>query len=113
MFADYEYYKNKFKGTKITSANEYEYLAQEASLYIKNQHINNSGDDVKSCECAIAEYLQSSKKQGNMTSESIPNFYSASWSANDKKTRMSEINAILELYLGNKYSSVGIVKVID
>lgn len=111
MFAGYEYYKGVFKGTKITSAGEYAYLGQQASMYIK-KYTEEVDDNVKSCECAIAEYLQSSKKQGNMTSESIPNFYSASWGANDKATRMSEINAILELYLGDKYSSVGIVKLI-
>jgi hypothetical protein len=111
MFADYEYYKSTFKGIKITSDDEYKYLGQQASLYIK-KYTEDVNDNTKACECAIAEYLQSSIKQGNMTSESIPNFYSASWSANDNKTRMSEINAILELYLGCKYSSVGIVKVI-
>lgn len=111
MFADFEYYKNVFKGTKITSSDEYTYLGQEASRYIK-PYTSVADEDSKSCECAIVEYLQSSKKQGNMTSESIPNFYSASWSTNDKTTRESEIGAILELYLGNNYSSVGIVKVI-
>ena len=111
MFAGYEYYKSVFKGTKITSADEYSYLGQQASMYIKH-YTNKDSENVKACECAIAEYLQSSKKQGNMTSESIPNFYSASWGANDKNTRESEINAILELYLGSKCSSVGIVKII-
>lgn len=112
MFADFEYYKNEFKGTKVKTADEYAYLGQEASRYIL-KYTNDIDETSKSCECALVEYLQSSKKQGNMTSESIPNFYSASWSANDKKTRESEISAILELYLGNKYSSVGIVKVIN
>lgn len=111
MFAGYEYYKSVFKGTKITSADEYAYLGQQASTYIK-RHTNNNSENVKACECEIAEYLQSSKKQGNMTSESIPNFYSASWGANDKNTRISEIDEILERYLGCEYSSVGIVKVI-
>ena len=111
MFADYEYYKGVFKGTKITSADEYAYLGQQASTYIK-KYTDEVDENVRSCECEIAEYLQSSKKQGNMTSESIPNFYSASWGANDKSTRMSEINAILDRYLGDKYSSVGIVKLI-
>lgn len=112
MFADFEYYENEFKGTKIKDADEYTYLGQEASRYIK-QYTEDVDDNSKACECAIVEYLQGSKKQGNMTSESIPNFYSASWSANDKATRMSEINSILKLYLGKKYSSVGIVTVIN
>ena len=111
MFANYTYYTDVFKGTKITSSDEYDYLGQEAYRYIK-QYTDVVDDDSKSCECAIAEYLQSSKKQGNMTSENIPNFYSVGWSDNDKSARMKEISAILELYLGSKYSSVGIVKVV-
>ena len=35
MYADFEYYKNTFKGTKIKNADEYAYLGQEASRYIK------------------------------------------------------------------------------
>ena len=35
MFADYEFYKNQFGGTKIKTANEYKYLGQQASQYIK------------------------------------------------------------------------------
>ena len=112
MFADYEFYKNQFGGTKIKTANEYKYLGQQASQYIK-QYTDEITENTKLCECALVEYLDRSIKQGNMTSESIPNAYSVSWGANDKATRMSEISSILELYLGDKYSSVGIVKVIN
>lgn len=111
MFADFEYYENTFKGTKIKTADEYAYLGQEASRYIK-PYTSIADEDSMACECALAEYLQSSKKQGNIASESIPNYYSASYTANDKATRISEINAILSLYLGERYSAVGIVKVI-
>ena len=112
MFADYEFYKKEYGGTKIESDAEYKYLAQQASRYIK-QHTNEVNEDTKLCECAISEYLQKSTKQGNLTSETIPNFYSASWGAHDSKTVISEINSILELYLSDKYSSVGIVKLIN
>ena len=112
MFADYNYYLNEYGGTQIKTFDEYKYLAKQASMYIK-KYTSVVDDNSKACECAIVEYLERSNKQGNMTSESIPSAYSVSWSANDKTTRMSEINAILELYLGDKYSSVGIVKVID
>lgn len=112
MFADFDYYVDEFKGTNIKSEEEYVYLGREASKYIEKCTTIKS-KDTKDCECAIAEYLQMSKKQGNLTSESIPNFYSASWSANDKATRDKEINSILELYLGDVCSSVGIVKLIN
>lgn len=109
MFADYDYYKESFGGSKIKDADEYKYFSQQASRYIY-QYTDEVTDDTKSCECAISEYLQGVAKQGNMTSENIPNFYSVSWSANTNGTRTNEINAILELYLGNKYASVGVVK---
>ena len=35
MFANYTYYTDIFKGTKITSSDEYDYLGQEACRYIK------------------------------------------------------------------------------
>lgn len=111
MFADFNYYREHFGGDKIKSEAEYKYLGQQASKYI-SKYTQIVDDDSKACECAISEYLQSANKQGNMTSESIPNAYSVSWSANDRKTRTSEINAILALYLGDKYSSVGIAKII-
>lgn len=111
MFADYDYYLNEYGGTQIKTFDEYKYLAQQASMYIK-KYTSIVDDNSKACECALVEYLETSNRQGNMTSESIPSAYSVSWSANDNATRMSEINAILELYLGDKYSSVGIVKLI-
>jgi len=111
MFADYNYYLNDYGGTQIKTFDEYKYLSQQASRYI-TRYTKEVDDNSKACECALVEYLDKSNKQGNMTSENIPSAYSVSWSANDKATRMSEINAILELYLGDKYSSVGIVKLI-
>lgn len=111
MFADLEYYNNTFKGTKIKTADEYAYLANEASRYIK-QYTSEVDDDTQACECALVEYLQSAKRQGNITSESIPNAYSVTYSSGDKSSRMAEINNILALYLGDKYSAVGIVELI-
>lgn len=112
MFADYIYYKTTFKGTKIKTPEEYYYLANQADRYII-KFTNKVNKDTKDCECALSEYLQDVKKQGNISSESIPNAYSVSYGSNDKSTQMSTINSILELYLGNIYSSVGIVKVIN
>ena len=112
MFADYEFYTKQFGGTKIKTTQEYTYLGQQASRYIE-KYTKTVDTDTKFCECALVEYLYESIKQGNITSESIPNAYSVSYALNDKATRLSEINSILELYLGDKYSSVGIVQVIN
>ena len=105
MFADFEYYKNGYGGTKIQTEAEYKYLGQQASTSVVNV-------DTKDCEGALAEYLQGASKSGGISSETIPNAYSVSYATKDEATKMSEISAILELYLGDLYSSVGIVKLI-
>ena len=110
MFADFEYYKGVFKGKKITNEDDYIYLSQEASRYIA-RITDEVTDNTKACECALVEYLQASKRQGNIASESIPNAYSVSYASNNT-TKVNDINSILELYLGDKYSSVGIVRLI-
>lgn len=112
MFADFKFYRDEFGGIKIADETEYKYLANFASRYIL-KYTDEIDVNSKMCECAIAEYLQRSFKQGNITSETIPNYYSVSFGSNDNKTLISEINAILELYLGSKYSSVGIVKILN
>ena len=109
MFADFEYYKNFFKGTKIKSSDEYVYLAQEASRYIK-KYTSDIDADTKACECALVEYLQLENRQGNIASESIPNAYSVSY--NTGSSKKISINEILETYLGAKYTPVGIVTLI-
>ena len=111
MFADFDYYKDTFKGSQIQSENEYTYLGQQASRYIK-KYTNEVSVDTKDCECALAEYLQKTNKSRGINSETIPNAYSVNYATNDKATMESEIGAILELYLGDVYSSVGIVKLV-
>ena len=111
MFADFEYYKNGYGGTKIQTEAEYKYLGQQASRYIL-KYTSVVNVDTKDCEGALAEYLQGASKSGGISSETIPNAYSVSYATKDEATKMSEISAILELYLGDLYSSVGIVKLI-
>lgn len=112
MFASFEYYLNEYGGTKIKTAEEYKYLSQKAGRYIR-QYTNVVDDDSKACECDLSEYLQGINKQGNISSETIPNAYSVSYGSVDASTQSKKISEILELYLGNKYSPVGIVKVIN
>lgn len=113
MFADYEYYTGCFGGTIVENEKDFNYFSRQASRYIL-RHTDIVNDATKDCECALVEYLMKSDQQGNMTSESIPNAYSVSWSANDSGAKLKEINSVLELYLGDLYcSSVGIVKVIN
>lgn len=112
MFANFDYYQNNFGGTKIKTEKEYKYLGQQASKYIE-KYTTDVDDNTKSCECAISEYLQGVNRQGNMTSESISGAYSVSWNANSVSNKYSEINSLLSLYLGDKYSSYGEVIVIN
>lgn len=111
MFADYNFYVENFGGTKIQNADEYKYLAQKASRYIL-RYTDEVNIDTKECECALAEYLQSATKSNGISSETIPNAYSVSYTAKDKTTFEDEIGEILGLYLGGLYSSVGIVHLI-
>lgn len=111
MFADFQYYQQTFGGTKIQTADEYKYLAQQADRYIL-KYTAEVNSDTKDCEGALAEYLQTANKSTGINSETIPNAYSVSYATKDNTTKMSEINAILELYLGDKYSAVGIVELV-
>ena len=111
MFADFDYYKETFKGKKIANADDYEYLAHEASRYI-SRITTEITEDTMMCECSLVEYLQAVKQQGNITSESIPNAYSVSYASGGSATKINDINSILQLYLGDKFSSVGIVTLI-
>lgn len=111
MIGSYEYYTNSFGGTKIQNEAEYKYLGQQADRYIF-KYTSEVSSDTKDCECALAEYLQGANKSNGISSETIPNAYAVSYATKDNATKNSEINAILELYLGDKYSSVGIVTLI-
>ncbi len=111
MFADYEYYTESFGGSKIKDEAEYKYLAQQADRYIM-RYTSVVSNDTKDCEGALAEYLQGNNITSGITSETIPSAYSVTYNTKNKDTFMSEINAILELYLGDKFSAVGIVKLV-
>lgn len=111
MFANFDYYIDNYYGKKIQTEEEYIYLAQKSCKYIE-RYTREKTKDTKDCECAICEYLQDVNKQKNITSESIPSAYSVSYATKDSTTIMEDINDILELYLGDIYSSVGIVKII-
>lgn len=111
MFGSFEYYRDEFGGTKIQTEDEYKYLGQQASRYIL-KYTSEVSADTKDCESALAEYLQGANKSTGISSETIPNAYSVSYATKDYATKMSEINAILELYLGDLYSSVGIVTLV-
>ena len=111
MFADYDFYVNNYRGSKIQNAEEYQYLGQKAARYIM-RYTNEVNTDTKECECALAEYLQIATKSNGINSETIPNAYSVSYGTKDKTTIEEEIGEILGLYLGDLYSSVGIVHLI-
>lgn len=112
MFTDYGYYKTQYRGDKIQTEAEYYRLSQEAGRYILKV-TDKLDKDTQDCECALVDYLFSANAQGNIASESIPNAYSVSYKTSDNMAKRKEIDAILELYLGNKFSTVGIAKMIN
>lgn len=111
MFADINYYRNNFGGSQIKTEAEYKYLAQQGDRYIM-RYTSEVNTDTKDCECALAEYLQRNSMARGISSETIPSAYSVTYNTKDRATFMSEVNAILELYLGDKFSAVGIVKLV-
>lgn len=111
MFADFNYYQTNFFGTQIKTEAEYNYLAQQADRYIM-RYTEEVSKDTKDCEGALAEYLQSNSASRGIASETIPSAYSVTYNTKDRATFMSEIGAILELYLGSRFSAVGIVKLV-
>lgn len=110
MYADYEYYRNVYRG-KLTEA-EYSPLAEFAEAYIdsktdhlfKNEGLPQSGSSLdkrlKTCACALADEKHITLSGGYRvkTSESVGN-HSVSYSAGEVKTEDRRLWDILDLYL--------------
>lgn len=105
MLADYDFYKNTYKGIVIADANSYEYFGERASdelalfLFIKDT------EALQKCACAIADILYSTSSGGkaigkNITSESVAGYYSVSYSAMSQAEVHSQVWNSISKYLG-------------
>ena len=110
MLADYDFYKNTYKGIVFADANSYEYFGERAgeelALYSSKSIFSedeNASNQLKRCACRIADILYSSSNGGkgkSITSESVAGYYSVSYSqvTNDEIKR--QINTAIKIYIG-------------
>ena len=114
-YVDYEFYINTYKGTKITSQEEFDKLSLRATQYVKQQIMNRDYTDfkgkdytneVKYATCSLTEIEQDYQKAKEETptngikSESIGD-YSRSFGSFEELTNNTNIkrNEELNLYL--------------
>lgn len=112
MLADYDFYKDEYKGIVITDANSYGYFGERASdelaLYSNRQVFNedvNAKEQLKKCACRIADILYSTTNGGkaigkSITSESVAGYYSVSYAQDSNSQVKGQINTAIKLYIG-------------
>ena len=105
MLADYDFYKNTYKGIVIADANSYDYFAERAgdelALYVKRVE---DEQPLKKCDCKIADILYSSTngkgENKKVTSESIAGYYSVSYQTQAESEVRASISFAIKTYLG-------------
>ena len=110
MLADYDFYKNKYKGIVFADANSYEYFGERAgdelALYSSRSIFNEdvtAKEQLKRCACRIADILYSSTNSKNgkqVTSESVAGYYSVSYATATNEEIKRQINTAIKLYIG-------------
>lgn len=111
MLAEYDFYKNEYKGIVITDANSYGYFGERASDELALYSHYSVFDDItakeqlKKCACRIADILYSTTNGGksigrSVTSESISGYYSVSYATPTTSEIKSQINTVIKLYIG-------------
>lgn len=112
MLAEYDFYKNEYKGIVITDANSYGYFGERASdeLALYSQYAVFSNDvtakqQLKKCACRIADILYSTTNGGksigkSITSESVAGYYSVSYAQATESQIKAQINTAIKLYIG-------------
>lgn len=111
MLADYDFYKNTYKGIVFADANSYEYFGERAgeelALYSSREVFkdNEASLQLKRCACRIADILYSSTNGGksigkSITSESVAGYYSVSYAQATDSQIKAQINTAIKLYIG-------------
>lgn len=107
IYANYDYYKEKFCGTLIPQDN-FPYFAARASEYIDWQTFGRlekviPGEydaKVRNCCCALAETEYSFSQKSDISSEKNGS-YSVTYSTKSSADHNAEKSRIVALYLGN------------
>lgn len=114
-YVNYEFYTNTYKGTKITSQEEFDKLSLRATQYVKEHIFNRDftnyfdkdySNEVKYATCSLTEIEKDYQKaleelsSGNIKSESIGD-YSRSFGTIEEliKNTNNKRNSELKLYL--------------
>lgn len=111
LVADYDFYKNEYKGIVIADANSYAYFGERASdelaLFSQRKVFDDdetAQNQLKRCACRIADILYASTNgkgvNKNITSESIAGYYNVSYGQVDLKQVQGQINSAITLYIG-------------
>ena len=110
MLADYDFYKNTYKGIVFADANSYEYFGERAgeelALYSSKNIFNEdvvAKEQLKRCACRIADILKSTngnKESKDIASESVAGYYSVSYSNPTDSQVKGQINTAIKLYIG-------------
>lgn len=111
MLADYDFYKNTYKGIVFADANSYEYFGERAgeelALYSSRLIFNEdvtAKEQLKRCACRIADILYSStgcsKNGKQVASESVAGYYSVSYAQATDSQIKGQINTAIKLYIG-------------
>lgn len=103
MYADWSYYNNTYKGSVIKTEEEYDFYGEMACDYVDAyivQQIVKDTEQVKRCNCRIADIICSGAKKAGIASESIGGVYSVNFKDNDQQQIEAQINSALVLYLG-------------
>ena len=110
MLADYDFYKNTYKGIVFADANSYEYFGERASeelaLFSSKSIFQENGEaslQLKRCACRIADILYSSTNGGkgkSVASESVAGYYSVSYSQVTNEQIKAQINTAIKIYIG-------------
>ena len=109
MLADYDFYKNTYKGLVFADAGSYEYFGERASdqlALFSNRKVFTEGEantQLKKCACRRADILFASSNGGkskNITCESVSGYYSVTYATTTDEQIKHQINAAINLYLG-------------
>lgn len=109
-FADFDFYRNSYKGILVTSDLIYSIFAERAGdeLALFANRIPNDDEAqnaLKRCACALADcmygdYKMSKEGTAKIASESVSGYYSVSYSTPTYGQVRTKINNIIALYLG-------------
>lgn len=114
MLADYNFYRDTYKGIVFADANSYGYFGERASdelaLYSNMKVFTEDATanaQLKKCACRIADILYSNTNNGKegkaVASESIAGYYSVSYSVATQEQIKHQINTAITLYIGKYF----------